>query len=490
MRSALRACEPFGVSAVSSCLYEGSVRHRRRAHVRHEFRYRLFMVYLDLDELPRRCSTALAVVGARPGARVVSPRATTSATRPRRSRSPCATLVPSARARARDGPIRLLTHLRYFGHCFNPVSFYYCFDDARRARRGGRRPGHQHALGREPRIRAARASTRATTAARRLMAGTLREGAARLAVDGHGARLRLAPDGAGASAWPCTSSPARTRTGAACSTRRSRCGAASSRGASSSPRALARYPLLTMRIVARIYGHALRLRLKRRARTSLTPAAGRAPRERSRRHAADRRGPADRARGPAAPHRARASSRSSKAASAWRSASCSSSGRLRAVVQVHDGRFYRELLRGSVGVGESYMDGLWDCDDLVALTRIAALNVRRRSTACAGRSRPCWSPCSAGRAGWRATRRARSRGSIAAHYDLGNELFALFLDQTMMYSCAVFETPGATLERGVAGQARAHLREAGPRARGSRAGDRHRLGRLRDARGASATAAA
>ncbi len=38
-----------------------------------------------------------------------------------------------------DGPIRLLTHLRYFGHCFNPVSFYYCFDAAGERVRGGRR---------------------------------------------------------------------------------------------------------------------------------------------------------------------------------------------------------------------------------------------------------------------------------------------------------------------------------------------------------------
>ena len=47
----------------------------------------------------------------------------------------------------------------------------------------------------------------------------------------------------------------------------------------------------------------------------------------------------------------------------------------RVTVQVHSPRFYRALLRGSVGLGESYMDGLWSCDDLVALTRIAALNV-------------------------------------------------------------------------------------------------------------------
>ncbi len=60
---------------------------------------------------------------------------------------------------------------------------------------------------------------------------------------------------------------------------------------------------------------------------------------------------------------------------------------LRAVVEVRSPRFYRPLLRGSVGLCESYMDGLWDCEDLVALTRIAALNVRAldRCDACSRR---------------------------------------------------------------------------------------------------------
>src|SRR5271155_4976417 len=49
---------------------------------------------------------------------------------------------------------------------------------------------------------------------------------------------------------------------------------------------------------------------------------------------------------------------------------------LRVTVEVRSPRFYRALLRGSVGLCESYMEGLWECSDLVALTRIAALNVR------------------------------------------------------------------------------------------------------------------
>jgi cyclopropane-fatty-acyl-phospholipid synthase len=119
---------------------------------------------------------------------------------------------------------------------------------------------------------------------------------------------------------------------------------------------------------------------------------------------------------------------------------------LRAVLQVRSPRFYRQLLRGSVGLCESYMDGLWDCDDLVTLTRIAALNVGsldrlRRVLA------PVLIPVQRW-ARWLARNTpGRSRRRIAAHYDLGNELFALFLDPTMMYSCAVFETPQTTLEQ-------------------------------------------
>jgi cyclopropane-fatty-acyl-phospholipid synthase len=117
----------------------------------------------------------------------------------------------------------------------------------------------------------------------------------------------------------------------------------------------------------------------------------------------------------------------------------------RALVRVHSPRFYRALLRGSVGLCESYVDRLWDCDDLVALTRIAARNVRtldalRRALA------PILIPCQRWLRRLARNTPGRARRQIAAHYDLGNELFSLFLDATMTYSCAVFPTPSATLE--------------------------------------------
>jgi cyclopropane-fatty-acyl-phospholipid synthase len=118
---------------------------------------------------------------------------------------------------------------------------------------------------------------------------------------------------------------------------------------------------------------------------------------------------------------------------------------LRAVVQVRSPRVYPQLLRGSVGLCESYLQGLWQCADLVTLTRIGAINAgaldRWRHLLS-----PALVPLQRG-LGWLSRNTpGRSRRQIAAHYDLGNELFSLFLDGSMMYSCAVFERPGATLE--------------------------------------------
>jgi cyclopropane-fatty-acyl-phospholipid synthase len=117
---------------------------------------------------------------------------------------------------------------------------------------------------------------------------------------------------------------------------------------------------------------------------------------------------------------------------------------LRAVVHVRSPRFYGQLLRGSVGLADSYAAGLWDCSDLVAVTRIAARNVGsldrlRRLLA------PLLAPGQRS-ASWLARNTPRrAQRQIEAHYDLGNELFELFLDETMMYSCAVFERLDASL---------------------------------------------
>ena len=118
---------------------------------------------------------------------------------------------------------------------------------------------------------------------------------------------------------------------------------------------------------------------------------------------------------------------------------------LRVQVEVRDPRAWTGLLRGSTGFGEGYVDGLWHTDDLVGLTRIAARNMRGLD-----RVRERWHPVLG-----RAQRLARlvprnsrrgARSNIAAHYDLGNELFSAFLDERLMYSCAYFPDPQASLE--------------------------------------------
>ena len=126
---------------------------------------------------------------------------------------------------------------------------------------------------------------------------------------------------------------------------------------------------------------------------------------------------------------------------------------LAATVEIRSPRFYPSLLRGSVGLGAAYRDGLWDCDDLVALIRIVARNMggldrwRRRV-------HPLLAPVQ--RTLWHVPRNSRgaARNHISAHYDLGNNLFALFLDESMMYSSAVFPSADATL-----GEAQVHRLE-------------------------------
>ncbi len=115
-------------------------------------------------------------------------------------------------------------------------------------------------------------------------------------------------------------------------------------------------------------------------------------------------------------------------------------------IQVHDWRFFTRLLHGAtVGVGESYLQGEWSSSDLVSLVRIVIANRRalRRITPAALANIASDKLIHA----LRTNRLGRSRRNIAAHYDLSNELYALFLDDTMTYSAAYFTSPGDTLEQ-------------------------------------------
>lgn len=110
-----------------SAIYHGWLRHRRFAPRAHAFRYRLFLMYLDLAELDtlfrgrwfwsahRRALARFDRADHLGDPGIPLDRAVRDLVETRTGARPA-------------GPIRLLTHLRYFGHCFNPVSFYYCFD--------------------------------------------------------------------------------------------------------------------------------------------------------------------------------------------------------------------------------------------------------------------------------------------------------------------------------------------------------------------------
>ena len=113
-------------------------------------------------------------------------------------------------------------------------------------------------------------------------------------------------------------------------------------------------------------------------------------------------------------------------------------------VEVRSPRAWRRLLRGSTGMAEGYMLREWDCDDLVALATIAGLNLRQLDGL---RRRFRFLAWPVQRLGLLMPRTTRSRGrkQIAAHYDLGNDLFSLFLDESMNYSSAIFRE-GRTLE--------------------------------------------
>lgn len=119
---------------------------------------------------------------------------------------------------------------------------------------------------------------------------------------------------------------------------------------------------------------------------------------------------------------------------------------LAATITVDSPQFWADAaFGGTVGAGEAYIRGLWRCDDLTALVRIMVAN---RSTM-EGMER-----------GWAAASvvvrrvlhwlnrnsKSGSARNIAAHYDLGNELYKLMLDDTMAYSCGIFLTEEATLQ--------------------------------------------
>jgi cyclopropane-fatty-acyl-phospholipid synthase len=122
---------------------------------------------------------------------------------------------------------------------------------------------------------------------------------------------------------------------------------------------------------------------------------------------------------------------------------------------VHDDRFYGAVaFGGAVGAGEAYAEGWWSSPDPTGVVRAMLRNRDALDGLESGPAAPVRLLRRLGHA-LQANSRRGSRRNIRAHYDLGNDFFRLFLDETMTYSCALFERQGATLaEASVAKYAR------------------------------------
>ncbi len=118
---------------------------------------------------------------------------------------------------------------------------------------------------------------------------------------------------------------------------------------------------------------------------------------------------------------------------------------LKVRVEIHDQRFYRTIaIGGSLGAGEAYRDGYWSCNDLAGLIRIFARNLKASEEIAGWYS----SAIDLGRNLFhRMNRNTRSgsRRNIAAHYDLSNDFYSLFLDETMTYSSGIFASPESSM---------------------------------------------
>lgn len=123
-----------------------------------------------------------------------------------------------------------------------------------------------------------------------------------------------------------------------------------------------------------------------------------------------------------------------------------SEGGLAATITVHDRAFYTDIaFGGSIGAGESYMAGFWSADDLTTLVRIILLN-RIVLLDMEGGLSKITAPAHRFLHARRSNTRNGSRRNITAHYDLGNDFYSLWLDETMTYSCNIFERADSTLE--------------------------------------------
>ena len=240
-------------SSLASCIYEGTVRHRRLGEGGRAFRYPLFMMYLDLDELDRVFAGRLLWSVDRPN--VASLRRSDYLGDPTLSlREAVDAAVRERLGRGLRGPVRMLTHLRYFGYCLNPVTFYYCFEaDGREldvivAEITNTPWGERRVHVLDPRADEGKGRVRRHRFAKDFHVSPF------LAMD-YEYDWRLAPPGASLSVHMENRRDGRAEFDATLLLGRREIGGASL------ARCLLRFPFMTLEVVLRIYLQALRLRL-------------------------------------------------------------------------------------------------------------------------------------------------------------------------------------------------------------------------------------
>ncbi|MDA8309887.1 MAG: DUF1365 family protein [Actinomycetota bacterium] len=393
-----------------SAIYEGTVVHHRLATVDHRFSYRIAMPFVDLDEIDDLCRLHPLWSAERPN--VVSYRRRDFLPdRPGPLADAVRDLVAERLGCRPRGPVAMLGHLRTWGWLFNPITLYYCFD-----------PEGVH-------VESLVAEVTNTPWHERHVYVVGGPGRHRFQKELHVSpffdsdmdyELSYREPGEHLGLSMRNVRGGETLFGAGLRLERHE----------ADRRALGRlvwsHRLMTMRVSAGIYRQAAALR---RAGAPIVP------------HPSGR--PLSRALVTGLGRHLRHGTLVLEDARGVRTMGA---GEPRARVRVHDPVAYAALARhGSVGLAESYVDGLWDSDDLTDLVRILAAH-----RGAAGRARD--------RAGQAASvltdpvRRLRrrppsqDRRDVRAHYDIGNELFALMLDPTLSYSCALFERPGMTLE--------------------------------------------
>ncbi|MGD9573567.1 MAG: DUF1365 family protein [Thermoleophilia bacterium] len=435
-----------------SALYEGTLMHARTRPARNVFRYPVCFYALDLDELPaldRRLTlfgyNRRAPLSLRDGDHLGDPA--------RPVKENVVAFLAAGGIDLAGGRVTLLTNLRVFGYVFNPVSYFYCWTGdgalaaivAEVSNTFGER--HPYLLTAENRVKAGARLVYEHPKALHVSPFFGMDQHYRFSFTEPGASVH-----AGVGIVEGGERPFRAElTG----TRRPLTDAGLAR-------ALVRHPLMSQQVTALIHWQAVKLFMKRVpfhhkpafvpgegsvATTDSEPAAS-APRRSLRPLPAPRRSPL---------------SPLARRAALW---GLGSPARGRIAVRLPDGTrrvagdpatgpdvevtvasrdLWRRLAgRGRLGVGESYVAGDWWADDLVGLLEILAVTAEG-----ARRRRPASWLMEAQRRRPRLPARADLPGArrhIRYHYDLGNDLYALFLDETWTYSCAVFEEPGMSLE--------------------------------------------